>query len=95
MIARSQFYFLVDLEKLPGCNPLQGGPAPATAIPDCDAPSTTIAATVPTAAPDLITPPWEVCATGTVTTFAVPFCNSIPKTATGGPQPTAPPAIAK
>ncbi|KAJ3544723.1 hypothetical protein NMY22_g2671 [Coprinellus aureogranulatus] len=30
------------LERLPGCNPLQAGPEPATVVADCDAASTTI-----------------------------------------------------
>ena len=31
----------VDIERLPGCNPLQHGPGPATLIEECDAISTT------------------------------------------------------
>jgi hypothetical protein len=82
------------LEKLPGCNPLQAGPDPATVVPDCNAPSTTIEAPAPTAPPTIVYPPWPVCNNSTVSTFAAPFCNSIPKTTTvGGPQPTAPPAV--
>ncbi|TEB19699.1 hypothetical protein FA13DRAFT_1801983 [Coprinellus micaceus] len=36
------------LEKLPGCNPLQAGPEPATIVPNCDAVSTTIGTPQPT-----------------------------------------------
>ncbi|TEB19698.1 hypothetical protein FA13DRAFT_1801982 [Coprinellus micaceus] len=38
------------LEKLPGCNPIQAGPEPATAVPNCDAVSTTIGTPAPTQA---------------------------------------------
>jgi len=48
------------LDKLPGCNPIQAGPAPATLAPDCGAPSSTINAPVPTASASVITPPWSV-----------------------------------
>lgn len=82
------------LEKLPGCNHLQGGPDYATVVPNCDAPSTTIFAPSPTAPPTIVYPPWPVCNNSTVTTFAAPFCNSIPKTAAaGGSQPTTRPAV--
>ncbi|KAJ2934647.1 hypothetical protein H1R20_g1507, partial [Candolleomyces eurysporus] len=81
------------LEKLPGCNPLQAGPAPATLVANCNAISTTTDAPVPTEAPELVTPPWPVCNSGTVSTFAAPFCNSIPTTTVEGPKPTAPPAV--
>ncbi|KAJ2913869.1 hypothetical protein MD484_g6536, partial [Candolleomyces efflorescens] len=36
------------LSKLPGCNPIQSGPEPATAVPNCDAVSTTISTPRPT-----------------------------------------------
>ncbi|KAJ3532892.1 hypothetical protein NMY22_g7560 [Coprinellus aureogranulatus] len=36
------------LEKLPGCNPIQAGPEPATMVPNCDAVSTTIGTPAPT-----------------------------------------------
>ncbi|TEB37040.1 hypothetical protein FA13DRAFT_1622492 [Coprinellus micaceus] len=36
------------IEQLPGCNPLQGGPEPATVVPDCGAVSTTIERPAPT-----------------------------------------------
>ncbi|KAF6755041.1 hypothetical protein DFP72DRAFT_990244 [Ephemerocybe angulata] len=36
------------LEKLPGCNPLQAGPEPATTVANCDAVSTTIVSPKPT-----------------------------------------------
>ncbi|KAJ2911675.1 hypothetical protein MD484_g8740, partial [Candolleomyces efflorescens] len=36
------------IEKLPGCNPIQHGPEPATAIPNCDAVSTTISIPIQT-----------------------------------------------
>ncbi|RXW18784.1 hypothetical protein EST38_g7070 [Candolleomyces aberdarensis] len=82
------------LEKLPGCNPLQGGPEPATSIPNCNAPSTTTAAPVPTGPSVVVIPPWTVCNPGTVHQVGVPFCDSIPpKTGTAGPLQTSPPAI--
>ena len=37
-----------DIEKLPGCNPLQAGPESATMVPNCDAVSTTIGTPQPT-----------------------------------------------
>ncbi|TFK23812.1 hypothetical protein FA15DRAFT_593485 [Coprinopsis marcescibilis] len=81
------------LEELPGCNPLQAGPGHATPIPNCNAPSTTTVAPAPTDAPSLIVPPWPVCNPGTVKSFAVPFCDSIPKTSVVSPEATAHPAL--
>lgn len=82
------------IERLPGCNPLQAGPESATVVPNCDAPSTTIVERVPTGAPDLVIPPWPVCNPGPQSTFAAPFCDSIPQTTTVvGSQPTAAPAV--
>jgi hypothetical protein len=48
--ANNGFVDCIDLEKLPGCNPIQGGPEPATAVPNCNAVSTTIGTPAPTQA---------------------------------------------
>ncbi|TFK21040.1 hypothetical protein FA15DRAFT_624498 [Coprinopsis marcescibilis] len=69
------------LEELPGCNPIQGGPDPATPIPDCNAVSTTIDAETPTAAPVVVNPPWTVCNSGATSEYLVPNCDSVPTTA--------------
>ncbi|TEB33100.1 hypothetical protein FA13DRAFT_186037 [Coprinellus micaceus] len=82
------------IEKLPGCNPVQSGPDYATDIHNCDAPSTTVAEQVPTTSPELVVPPWPVCNPSPVSTFAAPFCDSIPQTTSAsGTQPTIAPAI--
>ncbi|KAF6764491.1 hypothetical protein DFP72DRAFT_800096 [Ephemerocybe angulata] len=39
------------ISALPGCNPIQNGPEPATMVPNCDAVSTTIAKAAPTQIP--------------------------------------------
>ncbi|EAU83652.2 hypothetical protein CC1G_05556 [Coprinopsis cinerea okayama7 len=51
----------VYLDALPGCNPIQAGPEPATMVPSCDAVSTTVDAPMPTASPNVVIPPWPVC----------------------------------
>ncbi|RXW23317.1 hypothetical protein EST38_g2548 [Candolleomyces aberdarensis] len=46
------------IEKLPGCNPVQDGPASATLVPDCDAPATTTPAPATSVPPAVVTPAW-------------------------------------
>ncbi|KAH6897704.1 hypothetical protein BKA70DRAFT_1528238 [Coprinopsis sp. MPI-PUGE-AT-0042] len=75
------------LRKLPGCNPIQKGPGPATVPAFCNAVSTTINAPVPTASPAAIVPPWPVCHDGSSKDPLVPRCDSIP------PKGTAVPAL--
>ncbi|RXW18758.1 hypothetical protein EST38_g7097 [Candolleomyces aberdarensis] len=82
------------IERLPGCNPLQDGPAPATQAPaDCGALTTWLTATpTPTATPAVVTPPYTVCWDGeSPTTWGalVPLCNSKPTKANSGPGPAA------
>ncbi|KAJ2929144.1 hypothetical protein H1R20_g7946, partial [Candolleomyces eurysporus] len=48
------------IDRLPGCNPVQGGPGPATMIPNCQAPSATVDTPHPTAPPAVVTPPWTI-----------------------------------
>jgi hypothetical protein len=48
------------IKELPGCNPIQRGPTPATLVPDCAAPSTTVAVPPPTTPPNVIIPPWDI-----------------------------------
>ncbi|KAJ3526220.1 hypothetical protein NMY22_g10256 [Coprinellus aureogranulatus] len=48
------------IERLPGCNPVQAGPEPATLVQDCTAPATTVDAPLPTDPPTAITPPWQI-----------------------------------
>ncbi|KAJ2928285.1 hypothetical protein H1R20_g8809, partial [Candolleomyces eurysporus] len=48
------------IDRLPGCNPVQGGPEPATMIPNCQAPSATVDTPHPTAPPAVVTPPWTI-----------------------------------
>ncbi|KAJ2913877.1 hypothetical protein MD484_g6528, partial [Candolleomyces efflorescens] len=48
------------LDRLPGCNPVQSGPGPATMVPDCQAPSVTVDTPHPTAPPAVVTPPWTI-----------------------------------
>ncbi|KAG2006715.1 hypothetical protein CC2G_014468 [Coprinopsis cinerea AmutBmut pab1-1] len=69
------------LDKLPGCNPLQYGPEPATMVPNCDAVSTTVEVPGPTASPAAIVPPWPVChPSGEEGRPAgAPLCDSIPE----------------
>ncbi|KAG2018822.1 hypothetical protein CC2G_008214 [Coprinopsis cinerea AmutBmut pab1-1] len=79
------------LDKLPGCNPIQEGPEPATMVPNCNAISTTTAAPSPTHPPEVVIPPWTVCYSGPPPNPnpLMPNCDSIPvKT----PQPEAPEA---
>ena len=77
---------LLDLDSLPGCNPIQAGPNPATMVPNCNAPSTTTDAPIPTAPPAVATPPWTVCNTGPpVSDIRVPNCADYPE-ATKAPQ---------
>ncbi|EFI26544.1 hypothetical protein CC1G_15757 [Coprinopsis cinerea okayama7 len=66
------------LSEMPGCNPIQAGPEPATMVPDCTAVSTTIDAPLPTGSPAAIIPPWQVCHDGSSTDPLVPRCDSIP-----------------
>ncbi|RXW23736.1 hypothetical protein EST38_g2118 [Candolleomyces aberdarensis] len=83
------------IERLPGCNPLQHGPSPATAIPpsECtDAPFTT-AAPLPTTPLPLVTPPWTVCHSGPGSEYLVPDCDSIPPKTTQVPGGGAGPAM--
>ncbi|KAF5335393.1 hypothetical protein D9611_011707 [Ephemerocybe angulata] len=47
------------LDRLPGCNPIQGGPESATQVVNCGAPSTTAEGVVPTSPPTVIVPPWS------------------------------------
>ncbi|KAG2010632.1 hypothetical protein CC2G_013437 [Coprinopsis cinerea AmutBmut pab1-1] len=72
------------LDKLPGCNPIQAGPEPATMVPpsECDAPSTTVNIPEPTESQKAIEPPWTVCHTGPETHSLAPMCDPTP-TATG------------
>ncbi|TFK18582.1 hypothetical protein FA15DRAFT_729340 [Coprinopsis marcescibilis] len=51
----------IYLRELPGCNPIQAGPAHATVVPSCDKVSTTVDAPLPTQPPSIVTPPWPVC----------------------------------
>ena len=83
---------LPDLEALPGCNPIQSGPASATMVPNCAAPSTTINAPAPTAPPAVATPPWPVCnaGPGAPASPIVPNCADFP--GAKEPQITPPPA---
>ncbi|KAJ2932410.1 hypothetical protein H1R20_g4705, partial [Candolleomyces eurysporus] len=83
------------IDRLPGCNPLQHGPSPATAIPpsECtDAPFTT-AAPLPTTPLPLVTPPWTVCHSGPGSEYLVPDCDSIPPKTTQVPGRGAGPAM--
>ena len=69
-----------DIERLPGCNPEQTGPDPATAIPiaECTEAPWSTAAPLPTVAPAIVTPPWTVCHSGPGSEPLVPNCDSIP-----------------
>lgn len=71
---------LPGLPQLPGCNPVQPGPASATLVTNCGAPTTTLtAAASPTNPPPVVTPPWTVCATGGAGAGGiVPNCNGYP-----------------
>ncbi|KAF6746658.1 hypothetical protein DFP72DRAFT_922477 [Ephemerocybe angulata] len=81
------------LDRLPGCNPIQAGPAPATPVQNCDAVATTITdAPLPTADPELIVPPWSVCYDGPGTHTLAPNCNAT-STATETATSTVGPAI--
>ncbi|TFK16954.1 hypothetical protein FA15DRAFT_711253 [Coprinopsis marcescibilis] len=81
------------LEKLPGCNPEQAGPDPATIVPECDALSTTAVAPSPTAPPAVVTPPWPVCHEGPGTHPLAPNCDSIPTKTAQVPEGTPAPAL--
>ncbi|KAJ2923553.1 hypothetical protein H1R20_g13545, partial [Candolleomyces eurysporus] len=86
----------IYLDKLPGCNPLQAGPAPATMIPEanCNAITTTITdAPLPTADPEIIIPPWSVCWDGPGTHTLAPNCHPATTTTATGPEKTVPPAV--
>jgi len=77
------------MEKLPGCNPLQAGPGPATAVGDCSAPTATTNVPVPTIPIPIATPPWNVCGNSALE----PRCDSIPATLTApGSNPNITPA---
>ncbi|KAF6751933.1 hypothetical protein DFP72DRAFT_991213 [Ephemerocybe angulata] len=83
------------IERLPGCNPIQAGPASATVVTECDAASTT-AAPLPTVPPAIVVPPWTVCHSGPGSEPLVPNCDSIPPKTTvaePGPARTAAPVI--
>ncbi|KAF9522947.1 hypothetical protein CPB83DRAFT_863686 [Crepidotus variabilis] len=68
------------LPQLPGCNPIQSGPSPATVVSNCAAASTTLTfAPSPTVAPVVVTPPWTVCnANGNGAGGIEPNCNAYP-----------------
>ncbi|KAG2012830.1 WSC domain-containing protein, variant 2 [Coprinopsis cinerea AmutBmut pab1-1] len=66
------------LRELPGCNPIQSGPASATMIRECSAPSTVTNKPVQTIAVPIATPPWPVCGNGQLE----PRCDSVPVTLT-------------
>ncbi|EAU80996.2 hypothetical protein CC1G_03172 [Coprinopsis cinerea okayama7 len=68
------------LDKLPGCNPIQEGPEPATLIPpsECDAPFTTVNVPDPTGSQKAIVPPWTVCHPGPETHPLAPLCEETP-----------------
>ncbi|KAF9522948.1 hypothetical protein CPB83DRAFT_863689 [Crepidotus variabilis] len=82
------------IDKLPGCNPIQVGPNPATLVPNCNAASTTTAAPAPTASPLVVSPPWTVCnpASNPNTIAINPNCVDYPgPTSAQIPPSTAPP----
>ncbi|CAA7270298.1 unnamed protein product [Cyclocybe aegerita] len=84
------------LPTLPGCNPIQRGPAPATMVANCNAPSTTTNAPMPTEPPVAVNPPWTVCHSGPGPNNVpiVPNCSEFPGfTGAAVAEPTAPPAI--
>ena len=83
---------LLDLDSLPGCNPIQDGPDPATMVPDCVAPSTTIDVPVPTESQKAIIPPWPVCHPGPETHSLAPMCSPT-ATAEAVPAATGFPAV--
>ncbi|KAF9522184.1 hypothetical protein CPB83DRAFT_899858 [Crepidotus variabilis] len=68
------------IQSLPGCNPIQSGPAPATLIKNCNAISTTTVTALPTASAVAVTPPWTVCHVGSEpnTEAIVPNCTDYP-----------------
>jgi len=68
------------LDQLPGCNPIQAGPGPATLVPNCGAPSTTTDAPVPTVFPTPVTPPWCYSGSEPNTVSLIPNCphTSVP-----------------
>ncbi|TFK20575.1 hypothetical protein FA15DRAFT_689082 [Coprinopsis marcescibilis] len=63
---------------LPGCNPIQNGPASATVIDGCTAPTTLTNKPVQTIAVPIATPPWNVCGSSALE----PRCDSVPVTLT-------------
>ncbi|TEB26174.1 hypothetical protein FA13DRAFT_1094996 [Coprinellus micaceus] len=83
------------IERLPGCNPEQSGPDPATLIPvaECTEAPWSTAAPLPTVSPAVVTPPWTVCHSGPGSEPLVPNCDSIPPKTTSVGKAVPTPAV--